>query len=285
MTRWGRPEDLAVALGVNVLVFGLAAWGLGGVDVPDPPLTSPPTTAIVQIPRVGIGGGAGAGTGEAAAPEGPMADEREADGLSSAPVTAEKDRRAARRKREPQPELQPEVQPRSEAQPDPEDQTQPDAEPQPEPAEQEAADRGPGGEDSVSPEGAASTGSAGVAGTDGEGSAVGTPGGDPLGARAVAYYRTRLGAWFARHFRVRGSGLPRDQLSRMKVRVRVDVDEERRIQGHTLLAADHEAFRRAADATMQALTGSQLPEPPPGYPGALQRQITITFTCTETACD
>ena len=124
------------------------------------------------------------------------------------------------------------------------------------------------------------------AGGGGEGEAAGSGGpGDPLYDRAVAFYRARLVAWFSSRFRVSGSRLTQDELRRYRVRVRIQLSEERIVESYTVLSSDHPAFTKAARATLDALRGQTLPPPPDNYPGAVQRQITVTFACPEEACE
>ncbi len=267
-----RGQDLALAALVNGLVFGLAIHGLGAVDLADPRAhRSHPDVATVTIPLVASpAGGAGPealapGVEPSAGPDSLVAPQDEEPAPAATPA-GRKGNPSKRKKRAPAPA--------GEEVPTPEGESNDGGSPAPD-------EGSPTAEGDASPSTGEEAGAAeGHEGGEGAGGA-----GDPLAARALAYYRNRLSAWFARHFRVRGSGLSADQLAHLRARVRVEVDEERRIQAYTVIAADHEAFRKAARETMEALIGSQLPEPPPGYPGALQRQIVITFTCSETACD
>jgi outer membrane biosynthesis protein TonB len=124
-------------------------------------------------------------------------------------------------------------------------------------------------------------------GEDGEGEfgAGGEGAADPLLARAIAFYRARLVAWFSARFRVSGSGLTPKELAKHRVRVKIEVGEDLRIVDYKILSSDHPAFEAAARSMLDKLRGETLPPPPENYPGAVQRQLTVTFTCAEDTCD
>jgi len=146
----------------------------------------------------------------------------------------------------------------------------------------------------VEPAPEASTEPHAPSGQDGpDGDAVETPtadaeggsGPDPLLERAVAFYRSRLVAWLAARFSVRGSGLSDAELKRMSVRAVIELDDERRVQSYTIQSSDHPAFEVAARELLDGLKGVALPAPPEQYPGAVQRRISVRFACQEQACD
>lgn len=152
------------------------------------------------------------------------------------------------------------------------------------PAEPDASSEA-GGEEGQAGTGSGASGEGpGGGGTqpgEGEGDAVG----DPLLDRAIAFYRARLVAWFAARFRVTGSGLSPEQLAKYRVRARIEIGEDLRIVDYKVLSSDHPTFEKAARTTLDGLRGETLPPPPENYPGAVQRQLTVSFTCTEDACD
>lgn len=174
------------------------------------------------------------------------------------------------------------------ARPEPPPETVPSVtpEPQPQPRRRKpntknspAVEPPPGPEPPV---GDATTGGAGEGGeTEGEG----IPGGDPLGARAIAAYRQRLIGWLAARFEVRGSGLTRDELEKMRARAQIEISEDGVVLDYTILSADHPTFEAAARVALDAVKGEPVPPPPDYYPGALQRRIKVTFVCTESTCD
>lgn len=118
--------------------------------------------------------------------------------------------------------------------------------------------------------------------TEGQGGGDGT---DPLLERAIAFYRARLVAWFSSRFRVTGSGLSSAQLAKYRVRVHIEVGEDLRIVDFEILSSDHPDFEAAARSMLEKLRGAKLPAPPENYPGAVQRQLTVTFTCAPDSCD
>ena len=127
-------------------------------------------------------------------------------------------------------------------------------------------------------------------GGESEAETEGEPGGggggtDPLLERAIAFYRARLVAWFSSRFRVTGSKLSPEQLAKYRVRVHIELGDDLRIDDYQILSADHPAFDKAARATLEKMRGEKLPPPPENYPGAVQHQLTVTFTCAEDTCD
>lgn len=121
--------------------------------------------------------------------------------------------------------------------------------------------------------------------SDGEGEGPPSRGRDPLGDKAIAAYRDRLIRWLSARFEVRGSGLTRAQLETFRARAQIDISEDARVVGYTIVSADHPAFDAAARAALDAVKGEPVPPPPEFYPGALQRRIKVTFVCTESTCD
>lgn len=121
--------------------------------------------------------------------------------------------------------------------------------------------------------------------SDGEGEGPPSRGRDPLGDKAIAAYRERLIRWLSARFEVRGSGLTRAQLETMRAKAQIDISEDARVVGYTIVSADHPAFDAAARAALDAVKGEPVPPPPEFYPGALQRRIKVTFVCMESTCD
>lgn len=148
------------------------------------------------------------------------------------------------------------------------------------PAEGEGEETPPEGEAGEAGEGEGQAPAEGE--TDGVGGGDGT---DPLLERAIAFYRARLVAWFSSRFRVTGSGLSEAQLAKYRVRVHIDVGDDLRIVDYQILSSDHPDFDKAARSTLEKMRGMKLPPPPENYPGAVQRQLTVTFTCAPDSCD
>jgi outer membrane biosynthesis protein TonB len=142
------------------------------------------------------------------------------------------------------------------------------------------------GEDGTGDEGGTEGGPEGETEGATEGEAEGGGSGtDPLLERAIAFYRARLVAWFSARFRVTGSGLSPAQLAKYRVRVQIDLGEDLRIVDYQILSSDHPAFDKAARSMLEKMRGEKLPPPPENYPGAVQHQLTVTFTCAEDTCD
>jgi hypothetical protein len=155
----------------------------------------------------------------------------------------------------------------------------------PEEGEQEPAEIEP---ETAEGEGQAAAEGEGEAAAEGEGEAAtegGSEGTDPLLERAIEFYRARLVAWFSARFRVTGSGLSQAQLAKYRVRVHIEVGDDLRIVDFDILSSDHSDFDKAARVMLEKLRGTKLPAPPENYPGAVQRQLTVTFTCAEDTCD
>jgi hypothetical protein len=125
-------------------------------------------------------------------------------------------------------------------------------------------------------------------GAAGPGSPDGAPDGtetDPLKARAVDVYRARLIAWFSSRFRVSGSGLSPDELTRYKVSASVQLSSDRRIESFTIDPSGSAAFDAAARTALEGARGQELPPPPESYPDIVQRTIRLTFVCRSNRCD
>jgi hypothetical protein len=108
---------------------------------------------------------------------------------------------------------------------------------------------------------------------------------DPLKARAVDLYRARIIAWFSGRFRVTGSGLPPEELTRYRVSASVQLSPDRRVMGYSITPSGNPAFDAAARATLEAARGDRIPPPPESYPDVAQGQINLTFVCREKRCD
>jgi hypothetical protein len=127
-----------------------------------------------------------------------------------------------------------------------------------------------------------------ASGEAGPGSPEGAPEGtetDPLKARAVDLYRARLIAWFSSRFRVSGSGLSPDELTRYKVSATVHLSSERQIESFSIDTSGNAAFDAAARAALEGARGQALPPPPESYPDIVQRTIRLTFVCRSDQCD
>ncbi|HZF48815.1 MAG TPA: energy transducer TonB [Polyangiaceae bacterium] len=142
------------------------------------------------------------------------------------------------------------------------------------------------------PAGTAAEGATGATdkppGPGGEGHLEGSPEGteaDPLKARAVDLYRSRIIAWFSGRFRVSGSGLPREELERLRVTAIVTISSDRRIVSYAITPSGSAPFDAAARAALESTVGSSIPAPPESYPGIVQTSIHVTFVCRRDQCD
>jgi hypothetical protein len=108
---------------------------------------------------------------------------------------------------------------------------------------------------------------------------------DPLKARAVDLYRAKIASWFSSKFRVSGSGLPKEELVKVRVSATVTLGPDRTVSGYTLKPSGNGTFDAAARATLEGAKGQQIPPPPENYPDVVQSQINVTFVCRENRCD
>lgn len=108
---------------------------------------------------------------------------------------------------------------------------------------------------------------------------------DPLKARAVDLYRQRIIAWFSSRFRVAGSGLSQDELTKLRASASVELSADRHVKGYTLRSSGNPAFDAAARQTLDGAKGDAIPPPPENYPDTLQGSIQLTFVCRENRCD
>lgn len=115
---------------------------------------------------------------------------------------------------------------------------------------------------------------------DGEGS--GAPG---LDAESIAAYRAELLAWLSGRFVVERSGLDADTLAALKVRASVEIADDGRVAGFSLVSpSGHEVVDQAVRDALDPLVGRFVPSPPEGYPGGLPPKLTVTFVCTKSRC-
>ncbi len=108
---------------------------------------------------------------------------------------------------------------------------------------------------------------------------------DPLKARAVDLYRAKIAGWFSSRFRVSGSGLGKEELTKYRVSATVSLGADRTVSGYTLKPSGNAAFDAAARSALESAKGQQIPPPPENYPDVAQSQINVTFVCRENRCD
>lgn len=106
-----------------------------------------------------------------------------------------------------------------------------------------------------------------------EGAADGSEAGtetDPLKARQVDLYRSKIASWFNARFKQPTDSIPCDLLKKLAASVSVNVGGNRVITGFALTSTSGNAtFDGRVNSTMSALVGEQLPPPPPLYPDIL----------------
>lgn len=107
---------------------------------------------------------------------------------------------------------------------------------------------------------------------------------DPLKARAVDLYRARIAGWFSSRFRVSGSGLPQEELVKLRVLASVQL-ADRRVVSYTITPSGNAAFDAAARSMLEGAKGAEIPPPPENYPDTVQNQISLTLVCRENRCD
>ncbi|UQA61804.1 TonB C-terminal domain-containing protein [Polyangium aurulentum] len=108
---------------------------------------------------------------------------------------------------------------------------------------------------------------------------------DPLKGRAVDIYRDKIRSWFSRRFRVSGTGLSADEITKFRVAASVTLSGGRQVVGYSIVPSGNEAFDAAARSALEGAKGQEIPPPPENYPDIVQTQISLTFTCTPQRCD
>lgn len=109
---------------------------------------------------------------------------------------------------------------------------------------------------------------------------------DPLKARAVSQYMAKLQAWFSRGFDPNKTGVPCEELKRLKAAVTVNVGGSREVAGFTLSRpSGNAAFDAAVQSRMQSAMGQELPPPPPLYPDIVQQVVRPVFSGREATCE
>ena len=102
-----------------------------------------------------------------------------------------------------------------------------------------------------------------------DGSELGTET-DPLKARQIDLYRTKIASWFNARFTQPTDQIPCNELKKLAASVAVSVGGNRAITGFTLTSpSGNSTFDQRVKSTMSALVGEQLPPPPPLYPDIL----------------
>jgi hypothetical protein len=123
---------------------------------------------------------------------------------------------------------------------------------------------------------------------EGEGSPDGVKEGtetDPLKARAVSQYLAKILAWFNVRFHPPVAEIPCDELKRLRSRMIVNVDADRRVTGYSVTGPSGNAiFDARTRSTMDNIVGQQLPPPPPLYPDIARSSLPVSFSGSEAKC-
>jgi hypothetical protein len=120
-----------------------------------------------------------------------------------------------------------------------------------------------------------------------EGSELGSKDGtevDPLKGRAVDQYRQRLSSFLSAGFIVTGSGLPDEELTKIRVNGSVQLSGLT-VTGFTLSPSGNATFDQRATQTLQSKVGQQVPPPPENYPDILQGTVSVSFGCPPNKCN
>lgn len=103
---------------------------------------------------------------------------------------------------------------------------------------------------------------------------------DPLKARAVDQWRSRIAGWFQRGFSCGDLGLEDDELKKLRVGVSVQLSGDGTVTGYSLGGSSGRPEVDAkARARMDAAKGNAIPPKPENYPDIMLTQISITLAC------
>jgi hypothetical protein len=123
---------------------------------------------------------------------------------------------------------------------------------------------------------------AGGPGAKEEGFSDGVKGGtetDPLKRRAIDVYRGRLMSWFQRGFHVTGTGLPPEELKKLRVVATVQMSGLT-VSGYSITPSGNAAIDAAARARLDSVKGSDVPHPPDNFPDlTVPNPLTVVFAC------
>jgi len=125
---------------------------------------------------------------------------------------------------------------------------------------------------------------AGPANTDVEGHENGSKEGtetDPLKARAVDIWRSKIAGWFQRGFHCPDLGLPEDEMKKFRVGVSVQLSNDGTVTGYSMGSSGKPEIDAAARARMEAAKGGTIPPRPENYPDITLHQISITLVCKQ----
>jgi hypothetical protein len=116
---------------------------------------------------------------------------------------------------------------------------------------------------------------------DSEGHASGTKEGtetDPLKARAVDQWRSRIAGWFQRGFKCPELGLGDDEMKKLRVPATVQLSDGT-VTGYTMGSSGNPQVDAAARARLDAAKGNSIPPKPENYPDIKLNQFSVTLVC------
>jgi hypothetical protein len=120
------------------------------------------------------------------------------------------------------------------------------------------------------------------ANTDVEGHADGTKEGtetDPLKARAVDQWRSRIAGWFQRGFKCPELGLDEGEMKKLRVGASVQLANDGTVTGYSMSSSGRPEVDAAARARLDAAKGNSIPPKPENYPDIKLNQISVTLVC------
>ncbi len=111
---------------------------------------------------------------------------------------------------------------------------------------------------------------------------------DPLKARAVSAYLSKILGWFNARFRPPSPSdtLTCEELKKLSSSVAVSVGGDRRITGYSITRpSGNPVFDERVKSTMDRVVGEELPPPPPLYPDILGSTVSPRFSGGSAQCD
>jgi hypothetical protein len=116
---------------------------------------------------------------------------------------------------------------------------------------------------------------------DSEGHASGTKEGtetDPLKARAVDQWRSRIVAWFQRGFTCGELGIPDEEAKKLGVTATVQISAGT-VTGYSMGSSGNPQVDGAARKRLDATKGNSIPPKPENYPDIQLNQISVRLVC------
>lgn len=109
---------------------------------------------------------------------------------------------------------------------------------------------------------------------------------DPLKARALTQYRSRLIAWFNARFHRPDGQIPCAELQRLSAGGVAQISGDGTVTSVSLTrASNHSVFDAAARAALESAVGQPLPPPPPLYPELMPKSVSTVFSGAGAKCE